>query len=215
VNFNYGSNGSPDGAWAWNTSGEDTSGSSSTGNHFHLSGGNVGSDVHWYWFNQGNTPQTFASYQSSGQDASPPSTIDTTTVPALGCLHPGCSTNPVGAEGLPLTGPGPLTIQSINLSNSTFTPNVANGPVGTVSVTMSDGSAFSGTLSITGTNSGGFHLVGSTLEEKAAGTPAGTYHDFNIVATQPSAVNSPQQISPTVTGGINIEAPFSSTPRSR
>src|ERR1700741_935491 len=78
---------------------------------------------------------------------------------------------------------------------------------------MSDGSAFSGTLSITGTNAGGFHLSGNSLQEKASGgTPAGTYNDFNIVATQSTASNSPQQISPTVSGAA--EAPFGGTPRS-
>jgi Carbohydrate binding module (family 6) len=105
-----------------------------------------------------------------------------------------------------------MRVQSMALANSTFTPNVAKGAVGTVSVTMSDGSAFSGKLSITGTNSGGFQLSGNTLEEKASGTPAGTYHDFNVVAAQSTASNSPQQISPTVTGVV--EAPFGGTARS-
>jgi hypothetical protein len=173
-------------------------GISSGSNHFHLIGGSTGSDRHWYWLNQGNTAQTFANYRSSGQDAN--STIDTTDTSTTGCTHVACSGSGIGAGGVPLTGPTALSIQSVALSNSTFTPNVANGAVGTVSVTMSDGSAFSGKLSITGTNSGGFHLSGNTLEEKASGTPAGSYNDFNIVATQSTAANSPQQISPTVTG---------------
>jgi Carbohydrate binding module (family 6) len=81
-----------------------------------------------------------------------------------------------------------------------------------VSVTMSDGSTFSGTLSITEANSGGFHLSGNTLQEKASGgTPPGTYHDFNVVATEANISNSPQQVSPTVTGVV--EAPFGGSAR--
>lgn len=93
-------------------------------------------------------------------------------------------------------------IASISLSNSSYTPDVASGTVGTVSVTMSPSSpSFSGTLSITGTNGGGFQLSGTTLEENSGGTTGvGPYSDFNIVATQSSASNSPQSISPTVTG---------------
>ena len=94
-------------------------------------------------------------------------------------------------------------IASISLSNSSYTPDTANGTVGTVSVVMSPSSpSFSGTLSITGINGGGFQLSGTTLEENSGGTTgAGPYSDFNIVATQSSASNSPQFISPTVTGG--------------
>jgi DUF5010 C-terminal domain len=211
VNFNYGSNSDANGAWGWNTTTESTNGSSSNGNHYHLSGGNVNTDLHWYWFNQGDTPQTFSAYQSSGQDSS--STIDTTMAPANGCLHVACAVNPVGPGGVQQTQVATKAIQNMILSNNTFTPNVANGAVGTVSVTMSDGSAFSGTLSIAGANSGGFHLSGNTLEEKASGgTPAGSYSDFNIVATQSGASNSPQRISPTVSGVA--EAPFGGTVRS-
>jgi hypothetical protein len=196
--------------WGWVTSSEDTSGSSSNNNHFHLIGGNTSTDAHWFWFNQGNTAQTFANYRSSGQDAN--STIDTTDTSTPGCTHVACSGSGIGAGGVPLTGPTALSIQGMALANSTFTPNVANGAVGTVSVTMSDGSAFSGKLSITGANSGGFQLSGNSLQEKASGTPAGTYHDFNVVAAQSTASNSPQQISPTVTGVV--EAPFGGTVRS-
>jgi len=206
----------PGATWAFDQIGCDanpgttnTAGTASTSNQFHLIGGNTSTDAHWYWFNQGNTAQTIANYRSSGQDAN--STIDTTDTSTTGCTHVACSGSGIGAGGVPLMGPGGLSIQSMALANSTFTPNVAKGAVGTVSVTMSDGSAFSGKLSITGTNSGGFQLSGNTLEEKASGTPAGTYHDFNVVAAQSTASNSPQQISPTVTGVV--EAPFGGTAR--
>ncbi len=97
------------------------------------------------------------------------------------------------------------TIATVNLSNSTFTPSIANAVVGTVSVTMSPASpVFSGSLSITGANSGGFHLVGTTLEARSTGTAAGTYSDVNIVATQANTSNSPQQISPSLTGGSGL-----------
>jgi hypothetical protein len=196
--------------YACNT-GYSNTGSSSSSNHFHIIGGST-SDPHFDWFpDYSGTPVSFAAYRSTfGQDAN--STIDTTDTSTTGCQHVACSGSGIGAGGIPLTGPGALSIRSMALSNSTFTPNVANGAAGTVSVTMSDGSAFSGTLSITGTNSGGFHLSGNTLQEKASGgTPAGAYNDFNIVATEANISNSPQQISPTVTGVV--EAPFGGSAR--
>jgi len=86
--------------WGWITSTEDTSGSSSNNNHFHLVGGNTSTDAHWYWFNQGDTPQTWANYRSSGQDAN--STIDTTDTSTTGCTHLACSGSGIGAGGVPL-----------------------------------------------------------------------------------------------------------------
>jgi hypothetical protein len=172
-----------------------TSSNASNNNHFHVPRGNT-SDPHFSWMNGSNWEQpvlSFTGFQSTyGQEST--STIDTTDAGANGCLHVACAVNPVGSGG---TQQVTAAIQNITLSNNMFTPNVANGAVGTVSVTMSDGSAFSGTLSITGTNSGGFHLSGNILQEKASGgTPAGAYHDFNIVATEANVSNSPQQISP-------------------
>jgi hypothetical protein len=107
-----------------------------------------------------------------------------------------------GAAG---SGPPPQTILSITLSPTTYTAGVANGVVGTVAVLMSNGNSPgpSGTLSITGTNSGGFHLSGtssgaSLLENSGGTTGVGPYSDFNIVYTQAGISNSPQQITPTV-----------------
>lgn len=104
----------------------------------------------------------------------------------------------------------PQTIASISLSNSTYTPNTANGVVGTVTVTMSNGNSpppnNTPGLSITGTNSGGFHLSstssGASLLQNPSGTTGpGPYSDFNIVYTQTGISNSPQSISPTVQSG--------------
>ena len=81
-----------------------------------------------------------------------------------------------------------------------------------LSVTMSPVTpASTAALTITGANSGGFHLSGAgcanissgtcTLEQNSGGTTgAGPYTDVNIVATQASASNSPQSISPTLSG---------------
>ncbi len=83
----------------WNTSGEDTSGSASNNNHFHLVGGNTSTDTHWYWFGQGNTVQTFTNYRVSGQDAG--SSIDTINTSTPGCTHVACSGSGVGSGGVP------------------------------------------------------------------------------------------------------------------
>jgi hypothetical protein len=113
-----------------------------------------------------------------------------------------------GAAG---SGPPPQTILSITLSPTTYTAGVANGVVGTVTVLMSNGNSPgpSGTLSITGTNSGGFHLSGtssgaSLLQNSGGTTGVGPYSDFNIVYTQAGISNSPQQITPTVAQGATF-----------
>jgi hypothetical protein len=211
---------------SWNPSSVTPTESGSYSNSYHLVNGNTSSDRHWSYFN--NAPQTFSQWQASsgvnGALNNPDTatsrgagTIDTDgTKQGTGCTHVACSGSGIGSGGVPILSTAPPSdpsIQGIALSNSTFTPNVANGTVGTVSVTMSDGSAFPGTLSITGTNSGGFHLSGNTMQEKASGgTLAGSYNDFNIVATQAGATNSPQQISPQVTGVM--EGPFAGSVRS-
>jgi len=70
----------------------------------------------------------------------------------------------------PTPPPPPQTISGISLSNSTFQSALANAAVGTVTVTMSPSNpAFSGTLSLTGANSGGFHLAGTALQASASG----------------------------------------------
>jgi hypothetical protein len=88
--------------WRFNQpgcAGDHINGIASNNNHFHLIGGNTSTDAHWYWFNQGNTAQTFANYRSSGQDAN--STIDTTDASTTGCTHVACSGSGVGAGGVP------------------------------------------------------------------------------------------------------------------
>lgn len=88
------------------------------------------------------------------------------------------------------------SITGIRVSNNVFLPGSTNTVVGTVMVTMAPAAPpFAGSLALTGTNSGGFHLVGSgcatggtcMLEAAPGGTPAGTYTDFHIVATQAEA----------------------------
>ncbi len=88
--------------WGWQDTAEDRSGSVSNNNHYHLIGGNTSTDQHWFWFNQGNTAQTFATYRNSGQEAA--STIDTTDTSTTGCTHVACSGSGVGAGGVPLGG---------------------------------------------------------------------------------------------------------------
>ncbi len=85
--------------WGWNTPTQTASGSFSNNNHFHLIGGNTSTDAHWFWFNQGNTAQTWTNYQASGQDAG--STIDTTDTSTPGCTHLACSGSGVGTGGVP------------------------------------------------------------------------------------------------------------------
>jgi len=82
-------------------------------------------------------------------------------------------------------------ITAVSLSNSTFTGGAASGTVvGAISVTMSPSSpAFSGSLSLSGTNASQFQIVGSSLATNGA-VPSGTY-DINIVATEAGVAGSP------------------------
>jgi hypothetical protein len=90
-------------------------------------------------------------------------------------------------------------ITAVSLSNSTFTGGAASGTVvGAISVTMSPASpAFSGSLSLSGTNASSFQIVGSNLETNGA-LPGGTYN-INIVATETGATGSPFTQAETVT----------------
>jgi hypothetical protein len=89
--------------------------------------------------------------------------------------HPAIET----AQGI-----GPVIIQT-----SAFTAGVPNGIVSIIQVTMAPATpAFSGTLALTGTNSGGF-VIGTAagapvILQQSAGTPAGVYTDFVITASQ-------------------------------
>jgi len=113
------------------------------------------------------------------------------------------------------------TIASVNLSNATYTSSVANAPVGAITVTMSPASPpFSGAITLTGANTGGFHNVGTcappptcTLEANTGGTTGnGPYTDLNIVATTGALTLS---ITPTLTGSSALtltETPAPSAP---
>jgi hypothetical protein len=86
----------------------------------------------------------------------------------------------------------------------TFAAGTQNGPVCDIAVLMHPISQPSlAELTISGVNSGGFHLVGPgcsnvslgscSIQQSSdvGGTPAGTYTDINIVATQSGIRNSP------------------------
>jgi hypothetical protein len=95
------------------------------------------------------------------------------------------------------------------ISNSTFTGGVANGAVGTLSATISDGSAL--TWSLKGANSGGFVVNANTgaVTQSAGGTPCGSYSDLRAQVTSPTAVNSAQYVplilvSGSCISGINM-----------
>lgn len=97
-------------------------------------------------------------------------------------------------------------------SATAFQANTPNAVVGTVSVTMSPPSIpFSGTLTVTGANSCGIHLIGNTVYANATsgcsatGGPhsSGLYDDWNVVATQAGVIGSPftQAEAATATSG--------------
>jgi hypothetical protein len=83
----------------------------------------------------------------------------------------------------------------ITISPTTFTAGTPNGVIGAISVPMlTPTEAFTGTLVIGGTNSGGFQLSSATLPsnllQSTGGTAADTYTDFTITPTQANAINS-------------------------
>jgi hypothetical protein len=115
--------------------------------------------------------------------------------------------------------PGSLaqTIASITPTTCSFTSGTQNGAVCNIAVTMSPATpAPTAALTLTGTNSGGFHLVGAgcpnvslgscTIVQStgAAGTQAGTYNDVSVVATQTGISNSPRTQAVTLTGTAAI-----------
>jgi hypothetical protein len=104
------------------------------------------------------------------------------------------------SSNLAITVTAGQAISAVGLSNSSFTGGAASGTVvGAISVTMSPASpAFSGSLSLSGTNASSFQIVGSNLETNGT-VPAGTYN-INIVATEAGASGSPFTQAETVTG---------------
>jgi hypothetical protein len=101
-------------------------------------------------------------------------------------------------------------ITGISLSNSTFTGGAASGTiVGAISVTMSPSSpAFSGSLSLSGTNASSFQISGSNLVTNGT-VPAGNYN-INIVATETGVTGSPLAQAETIVGssGSSSDKPF-------
>jgi hypothetical protein len=92
------------------------------------------------------------------------------------------------------------TIASVNLSNNNFAGGAPSGTmIGSISVAMSPASpAFSGTLSLSGSNAGNFQIDGSNLLTNGVNA-AGTYN-VNIVASEAGAAGLPFVQSETVTG---------------
>ena len=91
-------------------------------------------------------------------------------------------------------------ITAVSLSNSSFTGGAPSGTVvGAISVSMSPATpAFSGTLTLSGSNASSFQIAGTNLETNDV-LPAGTYQ-INIVATQAGATGSPFTAAETITG---------------
>ena len=102
---------------------------------------------------------------------------------------------------------GAITLTSVNLSGNTFTYSApASTVIGAVTVSATGGS-FSGTLSITGINSGNFALSSSTVPSNltcsvslTCPVSGGPFTDINIVATQAGATGSPLSQAETITG---------------
>lgn len=89
-------------------------------------------------------------------------------------------------------------ILAVNLGNASFVGGAASGTVvGPITVSMSSG-AFTGSLSLTGTDAASFQIVGGNLETNGI-VAAGTY-SINIVATQGGALGSPFTQPETITG---------------
>ena len=91
-------------------------------------------------------------------------------------------------------------ITAVSLSNSSFTGGAPSGMVvGAISVSMSPSSpAFSGTLTLSGSDASSFQIAGANLETNGI-LQAGTYQ-VNIVATQAGATGSPFTAAETITG---------------
>lgn len=116
-------------------------------------------------------------------------------------------------------GSAPQTIAAITPSSCSFTAGTQNGAVCNITVTMSPSTpASTAALTLTGANSGGFHLVGSgcanislgtcTIQQSSAsaGTQAAVYNDVSAVATQSGTGNSPRTQLLTLTGTNAVAA---------
>lgn len=95
-------------------------------------------------------------------------------------------------------------VASVSLSSNSFPAGLLGAvAVGDVTVTMSDGSAFSGTLSVSGPDAADFEFILNTL---AAVTSSAGIYDINIVATPTSGVSFTQHETITGTAGQIIQS---------
>jgi hypothetical protein len=107
------------------------------------------------------------------------------------------------------------TITAVNLANTNFAAGAPSGTVvGAITVTMSPSSpAFSGSLSLSGTNASSFQIVGTSLETNGV-VAAGTYQ-INIIATQAGASGSPFSQPETITGSSSGDPTIGILPSDR
>lgn len=105
------------------------------------------------------------------------------------------------------TGVVNFTIQSVSPSSATFTAGSPDGTfVAAINVQMSPGApAFTGSLSISGTDSASFRLSSTTLPSNILlnGTPGAGAYSINIIASMAGIANSPftQPVAITGIGG--------------
>lgn len=107
----------------------------------------------------------------------------------------------------------PQLVASVGLSNTAFPAQTGNFSIGNINITMNLPSpAFVGSLAISGANACGINIVGNAVQTKSAGCNAGTYNDWNIVATPTNnaipALVAPQSVVAWTTNGI---APLSAS----
>ncbi len=117
---------------------------------------------------------------------------------------------------------GVQTIASISPSSCSFVGGTTNGPICSLSVTMSPASpSFSGTLALctgtntpvsgcSGANAGGFHLSGSTIQQSTggSGTANGSYTDVTAYASQGGLSTIFQPLSLTGSAGVASSEEF-------
>lgn len=114
----------------------------------------------------------------------------------------GASNSPF-TQAFTITGEAAPNVEAVILSSDTFAYGSPSGTViGTISVEMSDGSAFVGALSLTGANAADFTISASSALETVGALASGSY-DANITAT-PSNTSS---LSLTQAFTITGEAP--------
>lgn len=173
----------------------------------------------WYSYNNG-----FTNSNAPGPDPTGAVTVSASTPvgsypgTCLQAAQAGVGGSPYSKAFTLVGSGGTQTIASIAPNACSFTAGTQNGVICDLTVAMSPTSPGStAALTLSGANSGAFHLVGAgcanisagicTIEQSAAGggTPAAVYTDVNAVATQAGASNSPVTQALTLTG--NSSAP--------